>query len=118
MHDGEEFIKAENDTFHLEKPSAWSLGTLHEALAGIEKAETNQSEFSEDRFPDYNAVVKRLVIDDNEPPTSKETPYFSHDAYYANFKHYNRDAETMEGSFGRSILYGEVVTSTNTLLEK
>ncbi|KAL9130341.1 MAG: hypothetical protein Q9217_001443 [Psora testacea] len=118
LHDGEEFIKDDNDTFHLEKPSAWSLGAMRKVLQGVQTQETDQSESSEDRFLDYNNVVKRLVIHNNESPANKETPYFNHDSFYAYLKHYSGHAEAVEGAFGRSILYGEVVTSTNTMLEK
>ena len=118
MHDGEDFIEDENDTFHLEKPSAWSLGVISKALPDQEDQETDRVETAEDRFLDYNTVVKRLVVHEKEPPSIKETPYFNHDSFFANLKHYSGYSESSAGTFGRHILYGEVVTSTNTMLEK
>ncbi|KAL9102161.1 MAG: hypothetical protein Q9163_002661 [Psora crenata] len=118
MHEAEEYIKDDNDTFVLDNPSAWSLGGMSKALPGVENQKTDQGTPTEDRFPDYNTVVKRLVIHEGEPPASKETPYFNHDSYFANLKHYTSQAKPAECSFGRSILYGEVVTSTSTILEK
>lgn len=116
--DGEEYIKDENDTFHLEKPSAWSLGPLAMALTGETSENADDGDVNGDRIIDYNAVVKRLVVHEKEPPPSKETPYFNHDAFYANLKHYESKTPEAKDGFGNSILYGEVVTSTNTLLEK
>ena len=119
QEDGEEYIKDDNDTFRLENLSAWSLGSLAKALTGESSKDTDDDDDDdEDRIIDYNAVVKRLVVHGKELPSSKETPYFNHDAFYANLRHYeNRNQEFKDG-FGHNLLYGEVVTSTNTLLEK
>ena len=118
VEDGEEYIKDDNDTFHLEKPSAWSLGSLATALTRETNEKTDDDGDDEDRIIDYNAVVKRLIVHEKEPPASKETPYFNHDAFYANLKHYESKNQEAKYGFGHSILYGEVVTSTNTILEK
>ena len=116
--DGEEYIKDENDTFRLENLSAWSLGSSTKALIGESSKDTNDVDDDEDRIIDYNAVVKRLVVHGKELPSSKETPYFNHDAFYANLRHYENKNLGIKDGFGHNLLYGEVVTSTNTLLEK
>ncbi|MCJ1414096.1 biotin holocarboxylase synthetase [Xylographa parallela] len=116
--DGEEYIKDENDTFHLEKPSAWSLGKLNDALTEDQSDKTDQDDGAEDKILDYSTVVKRVIIHENDHPTSKETPYFNHHAYFANLKHYQSASKDVNPDFGRYLLYGEVVTSTNTMLEK
>jgi len=116
--DGERFIKDDNDTFHLEKPSAWSIGSIVEELPSVGSEKTNQDALDTDMFLDYDKVVKRLIIHDTQPPASKETPYFSHEAFYANLKHYAKQTKGGNDDFGKYILYGEVVTSTNTMLEK
>ena len=116
--DGEEYIKDENDTFHLEKPSAWSLGILNDALTKDPKEKTELNECTEDRILDYSTVVKRVIIHEKQHPASKETPYFNHHAYFANLKHYQSTSKDVNPDFGRDLLYGEVVTSTNTMLEK
>ena len=116
--DGEEYIKDENDTFHLEKPSAWSLGSISDALPGKKNEKTDDNDVDDDdRDIDFNKVVKRLVVHEKEPPPSKETPYFNHHAFFANLKHYYSQTQS-ESDFGKNVMYGEVVTSTNTLLEK
>lgn len=53
-----------------------------------------------------------------EWPTGKETPYFNHHAFYANLRRYQQESSSEAEEFGKIILYGEVVTSTNTMLEK
>ncbi|KAF2097350.1 class II aaRS and biotin synthetase [Rhizodiscina lignyota] len=127
LDDGEEYIKAENDTFHLEKPSRWSMGTLSRVVGSIASALEGVTEDSKaddgdgdgDRIIlDYNKVVKRLVAHETDLPTNKETPNFNHHAYFANLRHYQTKTKGIEGEFGKYLMYGEVVTSTNTLLEK
>ena len=116
--DGEEYIKDENDTFHLEKPTAWSLNTLAEVLPGIKSEKTDEKGDDEDRIIDYSTVTKRLIIHGQGPPQSKETPYFNHNAFFANLKLYQAQLAGGANGIGNNILYGEVVTSTNTMLEK
>ena len=115
--DGEEYIKDDNDTFHLEKPSTWSMNKLKEVI-GASDEKTDDGDAGEDRIVDYNAIVKRIVAHEKDYPASKETPYFNHHAFYANLDNYQTSSKEGEGAFGKSIMYGEVVTSTNTLLEK
>jgi biotin---protein ligase len=122
--DGEEYIKDENDIFHLERPSTWKMSKLDQALpSSDEESDKKQTDrrdgdAAEDRIVDYNKVVKRLVAHEDDIPSSKETPYFNHYAFYSNIKQYQSESEEEDAEFGRHLLYGEVVTSTNTLLEK
>lgn len=118
VQDGEEYIRDENDTFHLEKPSTWSLGLIAEALPDAKSEKTDGSRVDEDRIIDYSTVVKRLIVHDKDPPPSKATPYFNHHAFFANLKHYQAQAPSGSDDFGKNVMYGEVVTSTNTILEK
>lgn len=120
--DGEEYIVDENDTFHLEKPSRWSLGSIADALPSMTDGSSEQREEEngddQEKIIDYDKIVKRLVIHDADQPESKDTPYFNHHAYVANLKHYESQSRGSGRTFGKELLYGEVVTSTNTLLEK
>lgn len=125
--DGEEYIKGENDTFHLEKQdSRWSLNSLVKNLPvpGILKegdehaADQRDDVGSDDRIVDYNAITKRLIPHETEWPGTKETPYFNHHSFYANLRKYQEERESEAEEFGKYLLYGEVVTSTNTMLEK
>lgn len=99
MHDGEAYIEDENDVFHLEKPSSWNLASR--MSTGKDKGDS---------------PAKRVIIHEETWPVGKETPCFNHEAFYANLRHYAGSA--VREVFGASLLYGEVVTSTSTLLEK
>ena len=114
----EEYIKDDNDTFHLEKQSTWSLKSLANTLPEESEEKTDDIDMGEDRFIDYNKIVKRMIVHNEEYPTNKETPYFNHHAFYANLQHYQSTAKVISRDFGKHLLYGEVVTSTNTMLEK
>ena len=117
--DGEEYIKGDNDLFHLEKPgSRWSLASLSEALVGeFGASKKKPARSSPDPTTDYSHIPKRIVSHEDAWPEPKETPYFNHAVYYSSlqkFRERDREAET----WGDVLMYGEVVTSTNTLLEK
>ena len=116
--DGEEYIKDENDVFHLEKPSKWSLSSVAEALPDIDKGDTDKADDSEDKIIDYDKIVKRLLIHEQDQPAAKDTPYFNHQAFFSNLQYFESRSARDDQKFGKYLLYGEVVTSTNTLLEK
>lgn len=115
----ENFLRDENDTFHIIKPSSWKMEDLAAALPlqADSKKSADQLDGSSDRIVDYNTVTKHIVIHDDTQPESKSTPYFNHRAFYANLEHYQSQLPG-SSTFGAHLLYGEVVTSTNTLLEK
>ncbi|KAH8703659.1 putative biotin apo-protein ligase [Talaromyces proteolyticus] len=117
--DGKELLKDLNDTFQIERSDkSFQMQGLEEALSdNVKDAEKTNTDASEDRIIDYNAIVKRLMIHD-EIPSSKLTPYFNHHAFYANLKYYQSKSKEPVLDYGRHLLYGEVVTSTNTILEK
>jgi biotin--protein ligase len=122
---GEEYIKGENDTFHLEKQdSRWSLNSLVKSLPGVsgghEEHTADQVDGGglDDRLIDYNEITKRLIPHESEWPGSKETPYFNHHSFYANLRKYQKEYTSEAEEYGKFLMYGEVVTSTNTMLEK
>lgn len=116
--DGSEYIEDENDTFCLERTSAWSLGSMASALPHEEDEKADTKFTDEDRIIDYNTVTKYIVLHEEGAPQSKDTPYFNHQAYFANLKHFQLNSSEAGAELGKHVLYGEVVTSTNTLLEK
>ena len=118
IRDGEEYLKDENDTFHFEKSASWAFGSLVDALPVAKDDKTDETRFGDERDTDYDKIVLRMIVHDKGSPAGKETPYFNHDAYYSNLKHYRSRTNNDEVVFGHYILYGDVVTSTNTLLEK
>lgn len=117
VEDGEEYIKDDNDTFHIEQPSSWSLGSASESHPDTNHADGNGGA-NEDRILNYSTIIKHVIVHDKEHPQSKETPYFNHHAFFANLKHYQTQSGGGNCNFGENLLYGEVVTSTNTILEK
>jgi biotin---protein ligase len=109
--DGEEYINGENDMFHLEKmDTKWDMNALKKTLS-------NENRLSFDGAIDYSTIPKRIMIHDEAWPNTKETPYFNHHAFYGSLKAY-RDIDREAEEWGDYFMYGEVVTSTNTLLEK
>jgi biotin--protein ligase len=70
-----------------------------------------------DQILDYDKIVKVIMPHKQGIPTTKETP-FHHEAFYANLHHYHTKLRNPNASFGTHLMYGEVVTSTNSLLEK
>ena len=143
--DGEDYIKGENDIFHLEQPGGlWNMSAVAKSAADIllpnavkdappssssaTSSDKNKKEnvrprantsSSFDRILDYSTLTKHIIIHENSPPDSKETPAFNHHAYFANLRTYTtKHCREAEGIWGKLLLYGEVVTSTSTLLEK
>ncbi|KAK3384661.1 biotin-protein ligase [Lasiosphaeria ovina] len=115
----EEYIKDENDLFHLEKPdSRWSLAHLDRALASeytAQKKTTGRG--TPDPTAEYIQVPKQVVSHEIAWPEPKETPYFNHAVFYSSLAQY-RKVDPGAKEWGDVLMYGEVVTSTNTLLEK
>ncbi|KAJ4315313.1 biotin holocarboxylase synthetase [Neodidymelliopsis sp. IMI 364377] len=70
-----------------------------------------------DQILSYDKVIKTIVPHTKSLPSTRETP-FHHEAFYANLHHYHTKLRNPSASFGARLLYGEVVTSTNTLLDK
>ena len=114
---GQPYIKDENDTFRFLKPSAWSHDGAMDEEDSVGK-ENAQAEVTEEKIVDYDELTKEVVVHEQRYPLNKETPYFNHQAYYANLEEYSSHSAKRGPFFGESLLYGEVVTSTNTLLEK
>jgi biotin--protein ligase len=125
--DGEEYIKGENDTFLLEKKdSRWSLNSLVQSLPvssifGVKETQAADQlggDGSDDRIVDFSKVTKHLVPHETQWPETKETPCFNHNAFYGNLRYYQNEKSSEAEVFGKYLMYGEVVTSTNTMLEK
>jgi biotin---protein ligase len=77
---------------------------------------------SADPIIDYNTITKQILIHTSSPsqPSNKETPYFNHSAFFSHLTSTPdaRASSTPPTKFGNPLIYGEVVTSTNSLLEK
>lgn len=122
---GEELIRGENDTFHIEHPdSRWSVTDLRAALTSPSDESSKTRKYDParaaavDGLLDYNLLPKTIVPHETAWPEPKETPYFNHGDYFASLQEFRRRCEPDAREWGDVLLYGEVVTSTNTLLEK
>ncbi|KAI1160287.1 class II aaRS and biotin synthetase [Nemania serpens] len=118
--DGEEYIRAEHDTFHLEKPETrWSMNQLQDMLPRNENTAelTTPSSAADEAMIDYTTVVKHITTHEDAWPEAKATPYFNHHAFFSSLREY-RKVDTDAEEWGNFLMYGEVVTSTNTMLEK
>lgn len=71
-----------------------------------------------DQIIDYSTISKPIQIHTTTLPEPKSTPYFNHPSFFSNLKSYAQIHKHLVPNFGTTLLYGEVVTSTNTLLEK
>ena len=115
--DGKDYIEDENDTFHVERQLSLSLHSLQDSLNKI-WAEENIPYLEDSKFTDYNKVIKHMVIHDKNHPSIEEAPFFDHELFFSSLGQFQRNAKGCDENFGKNLLYGEVVTSTNTLLEK
>lgn len=127
---GRETIKGENDTFIIQEEGRFDLDRVKDALPSTSsdseqqngdegKPSTNSRSSNSPELLDYNSVRKTILTHESCHPDGKSTPYFNHHAYYANLKHYHTTLSPgLPQAFGRHLLYGEVVTSTQSMLEK
>jgi biotin--protein ligase len=104
--DGHEFIRGEADTFQIvAHQEGLKLDELEEALPQV------------DTIDDPSSIIKKIVTHEDKLPSDSLTPHFSHERFYSGLKRYRR-IESGAEHWGDALLYGDVVTSTNTLLEK
>ena len=113
--DGVQLIRDENDSFQLNEYSTISMRELQDSLP------LNRIAASKDEKEDPTRAVKQIITYESAdlPPRSQDTPGFDHEVYYRHLRQYYKTAKsTFDPAFGATVLYGEVVMSTNTLLEK
>lgn len=126
--DGQEFIEAENDIFYLENPD-FKYGLKYTTK---NKTHPEQLEIKSDRSihtcdlekresknqDSYGSTIKHLVLHKTKWPNVEETPKFNHHAFFTSLKEFQDEKGSKADDFGKFLLYGEVVTSTNTMLER
>ena len=125
--DGGRYIKGEHDTFQLATPTnALSMTELAEALSernGEMSADSASKNIEDpnDKIVDYDKIPKQIISYHEGYPSSKDTPYFNHELYFDSISNYTKSTShlsSQETQIGQHLMYGEVVTSTSTLLEK
>lgn len=90
-------LQDENDTF-----------VFHSQADSIQYIDNHDEE-------DLNKIVKHINICETALPDSKMTPFFNMKSY---FNHLDNFSQGKAGEIGAILGYGEVVTSTNTMLDK
>ncbi|KAM4062774.1 biotin/lipoate a/B protein ligase family protein [Hirsutella rhossiliensis] len=112
--DGAEWIRGEADSFRIQsRDGKLELETLRQSL--LETVE--EPGLRDDGHVDFAAVTKTIVAHESTLPPPDLTPHFNHELYYTSLRRF----QTMEEDavdWGNVLLYGEVVTSTNSLLDK
>ncbi|KFA55881.1 hypothetical protein S40293_06929 [Stachybotrys chartarum IBT 40293] len=107
---GREYIKADADTFEIEtSQGSWSLEELQEALSTTDGTTSG--------IVEYDTVVKKIIAHEEKLPPAQLTPRFDHAVFYSSLKRYQTVEDDAE-DWGTVLMYGDVVTSTNTLLDK
>lgn len=103
---GNEFIRAEADTFQIVAQND-----------GVDLSELQNTLPQAETIDDPSLVIKKIIPHENKLPSDDLTPRFSHERFYSSLRQY-RKIESGAYQWGDVLLYGDVVTSTNTLLEK
>ncbi|KAF2724561.1 class II aaRS and biotin synthetase [Polychaeton citri CBS 116435] len=128
---GREYIKGENDTFILEPAGdeKWSMAGIAQAVKETLPKAVQESSEPEEKQANIqianstpllgsDTAPKHLIAHEQALPESKETPHFNHHAYFSNLAHFHSLQRAESTIYGKYLLYGEVVTSTQTLIEK
>ncbi|KAL4927701.1 biotin--[acetyl-CoA-carboxylase] ligase BPL1 [Aspergillus undulatus] len=110
-----EHLKDEHDIFKIERWGTFNMGAVAESLPT--ETEESSPQPQTEGIVDYQSIVKRLIVHD-DVPSAKSTPYFNHHAFFSQLRSYQAQSKEGASLFGSNLLYGEVVTSTNTILEK
>ncbi|AOA63392.1 Biotin:apoprotein ligase, covalently modifies proteins with the addition of biotin [Komagataella phaffii GS115] len=63
-------------------------------------------------------AIKQLVVHINSLPDRKDTPFFNLESYYNHLKRFWTRYNHPMGDFGSTLIYGEVLTSTSSLMDK
>ncbi|KAN0095161.1 class II aaRS and biotin synthetase [Hyaloscypha variabilis] len=59
-----------------------------------------------------------VLVHVEDYPSHEETPLFDHNEFYSSLKRFRSISSQQLDNFGSSLMYGQVMTSTNTILEK
>ncbi|GAB0133987.1 hypothetical protein EsDP_00002375 [Epichloe bromicola] len=110
-----EYIKGEGDTFRIQSDQDGL--PVRDLLRALHGAGDHHHPTGETGIIDYSTITKHIVAHENAPPTTEMTPRFNHGLYYSSLDRFQRIEEGAE-TWGNVFMYGDVVTSTNSLLEK
>lgn len=102
-----EYIVDMKDTFRIETV------TTEMSIAMNEKNNESLAAFDQSRGSDLS-----IFIHVQDHPTHEETPFFDHNEFYSGLRQRRSTSPQQLDGFGSYIMYGQVMTSTNTILER
>ena len=102
-----EYIVDMKDTFRIETV------TTETSVAMNEKNNESLAAFDQSRGSDLS-----IFIHVQDHPTHEETPFFDHNEFYSGLRQRRSTSPHQLDGFGSYIMYGQVMTSTNTILER
>jgi len=105
--DQAEYIVDMKDTFRIETV------TTETFVAMNEKRNESLAAFDPSRGSDL-----RIFVHVKDHPTHEDTPFFDHNEFYSGLIQRRSTSPQQLHDFGSYIMYGQVMTSTNTILEK
>lgn len=115
---GERVLRDGNDEIHFTSSSAFNNVTeelarrrrTKPALPQLEKLslEPATTTIEPPQPPDFHSVPKTVIVPENNAYNPSWTPLFNFDTYF----------KAMKRKLGRTVLYGETVTSTQTMLDR
>jgi biotin--protein ligase len=105
--DQAEYIVDMKDTFRIETV------TTERSVAMNEKKNESLAAFDPSQGSDLSIFVHL-----QDHPTHEETPFFDHNEFYSALRQRQSTSPQQLDGFGSYIMYGQVMTSTNTILEK
>jgi biotin--protein ligase len=109
---GEEFISGEGDKFRIQSDEdGLALQDLLQSLP------TDEHATGETGIVDYSTITKNIIAHEKALPSAEMTPRFNHKLYYSSLRRFQL-IEDSAVDWGNVLMYGDVVTSTNSLLEK
>ncbi|KAG5981951.1 hypothetical protein E4U55_002485, partial [Claviceps digitariae] len=117
-----EYIKGEGDTFRIHSDQDGLAVQDMDSLRGLSVDDNHVDDGNNvlgeaTGIIDYGAVTKVIVAHENGLPTTDMTPLFNHKLYYSSLARFRKIEQGAE-AWGNVLMYGDVVTSTNSLLEK
>ncbi|PHH81930.1 hypothetical protein CDD82_7532 [Ophiocordyceps australis] len=99
---GQLLIRGESDTFLIE---------LQQPCAGRMEPDRPQG------IIDYTSITKHIIPHQETLPPPSLTPHWNHELYFSSLERFHAEKNNVN-RWGSLFMYGEVVTSTNSLLEK
>lgn len=112
--DGTECIRGEADSFQIQ---TWDASLELDGLRHSLPDAAEELPVGDDGHVDFAAVTKTIVAHESALPPPDSTPRFNHELYYSSLRRFQA-VEADAADWGSVLLYGEVVTSTNSLLDK